>query len=103
MKFSFKKLLETRKKTIQLVILRDITKQTQMEYKIALSAKSAELGIISSSIAHELNNPIAGVQALLQTLQIQDKNNNLSEDLKEMSLAIQRCSHIIDQLLNIHH
>ena len=87
---------------IQLVILRDITEQIEVEHKIAQSAKSAELGIISSSIAHELNNPIAGILAILQTLQIEQLDSTLNEDIKEMSLAIQRCNHIINQLLSIH-
>ena len=87
---------------IQLVIIRNITEQIKLEHKIAQLAKSAELGIISSSIAHELNNPIAGVLALIQTLQIKKTNSTLSKDLKDMSSAIQRCSCIIDQLLNIH-
>ena len=87
---------------IQLVIIRNITEQINLEHKIAQFAKSAELGIISSSIAHELNNPIAGVLALIQTLQIKKTNSTLSKDLKDMSSAIQRCSCIIDQLLNIH-
>ena len=99
---SLQKILQNTENEIQLVILRDITKQIKIEHKIAQSAKSAELGIISSSIAHELNNPIAGIHALLQTIQMQKTDENLTEDLKEMSLAIQRCIHIINQLLDIH-
>ena len=99
---SLQKVLQNPENEIQLVILRDITEQIKIEHKIAQSAKSAELGIISSSIAHELNNPIAGIHALLQTLQIQKQDAALSKDLNEMFLAIQRCSHIINQLLNIH-
>ena len=99
---SVQKIAQTAEKEIQLVILRDITEQIKMEHKIAQSVKSAEMGVISSSIAHELNNPIAGVQSLLQTLETQKKNTKLSNDLKEMLLAIKRCNHIIDKLLNIH-
>ena len=99
---SRQKVSQNRENEIQLVILRDITGQIEIEHKIAQSAKAAELGIIAGSIAHELNNPIAGVQALLQTLQIEQSDEALSEDIEEMSLAIQRCSHIINRLLNIH-
>ena len=88
--------------SIYLIIIRDITKQTEMENKIAKSAKLAEVGIIAGSIAHELNNPIAGIQALLETLQMQNQDQKLKEDLNEMSKAIKRCSHIIHKLLNIH-
>ena len=100
---SLQKVTQNTKNEIQMIILRDITEQIKMEHNIAQSAKAAELGIISSSIAHELNNPIAGIQGLLQTLQIENKNPQLTDDLKEMSLAIQRCRHIIHQLLNVHH
>lgn len=99
---SVQKILQNTETEIILVILRDITEQIKVENQIAESAKSAEMGIISSSIAHELNNPIAGIQALLQNLQMQNLDKNISEDLKEMSLAIQRCTHIINKLLNIH-
>ncbi|MDE0119319.1 MAG: PAS domain S-box protein [Bdellovibrionales bacterium] len=99
---SLQKVPQNTRNEIQLVILRDITEQIKMEHKIAQSAKAAELGIISSSIAHELNNPIAGIQTLLQTLHMENKNPHLTDDLKEMSLAIQRCHHIIHQLLNVH-
>ena len=99
---SIQKILQNTEPEIFLIILRDITEQIKAENQIAESAKSAELGIISSSIAHELNNPIAGVQAVLQTLQMQNTNKDINEDLKEMSLAIQTCQRIIHQLLNIH-
>ncbi len=99
---SHQKVSQRTENEAQLVILRDITEQIKLENKITQSAKSAEVGIISGSIAHELNNPIAGIQALLQTLQDQNPDKTLTEDLQEMSLAIQRCSRIINQLLNIH-
>ena len=102
MEITIQKVPQNTETEIQLVILRDITEEIKMENKIAQSAQSAELGIISSSIAHELNNPIAGIQTLLQTLQMENKDSNIANDLKEMSAAIQRCHHIIHQLLNIH-
>ena len=87
-------------RAMQLVILRDISRQVKSEHKIAQSAKTAELDIISHSIAHELNNPIAGIYTLLQALQMQQHGKNLNEDLKEMSFAVQRCNHIIHKLLS---
>ncbi len=99
---SVQKILQNTETEVILVILRDITEQIKVENQIAESAKSAEMGIISSSIAHELNNPIAGIQALLQNLQMQNPDKSINEDIKEMSLAIQRCNHIINKLLNIH-
>ena len=87
-------------RAMQLVILRDISRQVKSEHTMAQSAKTAELDIISHSIAHELNNPIAGVYTLLQTLQMQQHSKSLNEDLKEMSSAVQRCNNIIHKLLS---
>ena len=98
---SVQKISQNQGTEIQMIILRDITEQIKLEYQIAESAKSAEMGIISSSIAHELNNPIAGILLLLQTLQIQVKNKSVNQDLEDMSLAIQRCIQIINKLLSI--
>ena len=88
---------------IQLVVLRDITEQEEMEKTAAQTAKEAELGILSSSIAHELNNPIAGIQLLLQSLQVElakNSNTELQEDLEEMLSAVQKCANTINELLN---
>ena len=88
--------------TIQLVALRDITKQIYIEKQLAHHAQSKEMGIISRSIAHELNNPISGIIAILQTIIM---NNTLEDqtkkDMDQMLLAGQRCSQIINKFLNI--
>ncbi len=88
--------------TIQLVVLRDITKQIHIEKQLAHHAQSKEMSIISRSIAHELNNPISGIIAILQTMIM---NNTLKDqtktDLDQMLLAGQRCSQIINKFLNI--
>ena len=91
-----KKLEGFAEQEIYLLVFRDISQRIQMEKEIALSAKTAEIDIISHSIAHELNNPLAGVQALLQTMNPQEKNK---KSLQEMALAIQRCGQIVQKLL----
>ena len=100
-------LKHNRKGSIQIIIFTDRTKKIQMEKKISRLADSAEMGIITSSIAHELNNPLAGIQALLQITQT---NTSSSEDLRlhikektsEMLSAVQRCQQIVYQLLKHH-
>jgi hypothetical protein len=59
-----------------------------------------ELGIISSSIAHELNNPIAGIQAALTLLMLDDNLNAEAEQtLKEMKSGSMRCKQLIETFL----
>jgi len=85
---------------VQLIILKDITQQIQIEEKLARTTKSSELKIISKSIAHELNNPIGGIYLLLQSLHTKQKHKPFFKDIHEMLLATKRCIQIINELLN---
>ncbi|MDD0853877.1 histidine kinase dimerization/phospho-acceptor domain-containing protein [Halobacteriovorax sp. GB3] len=61
---------------------------------------SEELGIISSSIAHELNNPIAGILASLTLLQLEDDlDDDTLKTLEEMEEGAKRCRDLIQVFL----
>lgn len=79
-----------------------LLEQAQPPVNSQLSGKGAseELGIISSSLAHELKNPIAGILAASSLLSYQD---NLSEEtlgqIKEMQQSAKRCQNLIEIFL----
>lgn len=65
-----------------------------------LTPSGQELGIISSSIAHELNNPIAGIQAALSLLLLDDSlNQEAQQTLQEMKNGALRCKQLIETFL----
>lgn len=65
-----------------------------------LTPSGQELGIISSSIAHELNNPIAGIQAALSLLLLDESLNQEAEQtLTEMKNGAIRCKQLIETFL----
>src|SRR5207244_298957 len=65
-----------------------------------LTPSGQELGIISSSIAHELNNPIAGIQAALSLLQLDESlNQEATQTLVEMKNGAMRCKQLIETFL----
>ena len=65
-----------------------------------LTPSGQELGIISSSIAHELNNPIAGFQAALSLLMLSDDMGEEAKDiLVEMKNGAYRCKQLIETFL----
>ncbi len=65
-----------------------------------LSPSGQELGIISSSIAHELNNPIAGIQAALSLLMLGEYLNEEAKlTLVEMKNGATRCKQLIETFL----
>jgi hypothetical protein len=65
-----------------------------------LTPTGQELGIISSSIAHELNNPIAGIQAALTLLLLdQELDEEARQTLLEMKNGALRCKQLIETFL----
>ncbi len=81
---------------------RDFEVSTLGESSKATRAKLEEFGIISGSIAHELNNPLGGIKILLELL---NEDKNLSspdekQDLKVLMESTNKCINIVDELLN---
>lgn len=78
----------------------DVSKQLRLERQILESAKMAELGVIGSSIAHELNNPLGGMLSFLQLIRMELKGDEpCYEDIQEMERGALRCSEIVKSLL----
>lgn len=78
----------------------DVTEEKMLEQRLSQTAKMKELGLISSSIAHELNNPLGGIISYIQILQMElAKEHPLQGELKDMNMAAQRMKQIIENLL----
>ncbi len=59
-----------------------------------------DLGIISSSIAHELNNPLAGILAALSLLSLEDNwTDEAKTDLQDMKNGAKRCKELVEIFL----
>lgn len=64
------------------------------------TANVDDLGIISSSIAHELNNPLAGILAALSLLSLEDDwTPEAKSDLDDMKNGAKRCKELVDIFL----
>lgn len=78
----------------------NINEKLKLESKILLMAPDAELGIISSSLAHEMNNPLAGLLSFTQLILMDlTSEDPIYHDLKEIEQAAKRCRDIVDNLL----
>jgi hypothetical protein len=65
-----------------------------------LTPSGQELGIISSSIAHELNNPIAGIQAALSLLLLDESlDTEEKQTLLDMKNGSLRCKQLVETFL----
>lgn len=61
---------------------------------------SEELGIVTSSIAHELNNPIAGILAALSLAELEDYwSDEELEEIQNMKSSAVRCKELVSIFL----
>ncbi len=80
---------------------KDITRELEYKDQLIRSEKTAELGILAGSIAHEINNPLGGILAFSQILKAELKRSDeLYKDIVDIERACLRCKDIIDNLLN---
>ena len=84
-----------------LVIYKDRTLANQLKKQLIHSEKLASIGVLAGGIAHELNNPLAGIIAFSQSLLLDiDKSDEvLYESVTEIENAAKRCSAIVESLL----
>lgn len=82
------------------VLLTDITNRKALENQLLETGKMAELGMIGSSIAHELNNPLGGMLNFIELLQMDmQKNNPHREDIELMREGALKCKNLVERLL----
>jgi len=92
--------LEGENKTISVNLYKDVSNNLKMERLILETARLAELGTISSSIAHELNNPLGGILTFAQLIKMDmDQRHALYPDIVEIEKGAQRCRDIIQNML----
>ena len=81
-------------------VYEDSTEQNLYEKKLSQFARLEELGLISSSIAHELNNPLGGILSFIQIMKMElQPNHPLLQDLNLMHETALRMKKIIEDLL----
>lgn len=81
------------------IVLRDVTEKHNMEKILARTEKINSLGILTAGIAHEINNPLAGISNAIHILKKDSFDINKKNELLELILAnISRISRIIDDL-----
>ena len=99
---SFKTLyLRKENSKVFLFLIKDVSAEMDIEIKLSNQFKEKEIGLIKGSLAHELNNPIAGIKALLSVIEreISSDEKLIKESLSEMQIAMNTCHKVVQKLL----
>ena len=85
---------------LALAIARDVTDEQRLREQLGHSEKLAALGRLVSGVAHELNNPLAGISALAQALILDEPLDDGSRRVVESIRAeATRAAKIVTDLL----
>lgn len=92
---------EDEEQSVALMIYRDRTNAKKMQDRLLQSEKLASIGLLAGGIAHEINNPLAGIMIFAQTLlREMPKDSEYYQDIVEIEAASQRCKAIVAGLLD---
>ncbi|HEX3660583.1 MAG TPA: ATP-binding protein [Acidobacteriaceae bacterium] len=85
----------------RIVLIDDITDQTQMEGQLAQAEKLSSIGLLAAGVAHEVNTPLAVISSYAQMLARQVKGDGkLGPLLDKITQQTFRASEIVNGLLN---
>lgn len=82
-------------------ICRDITQRVEMEQRVRESERMAYIGQITTSLSHEIRNPLSAVKMNLQILQ--NHPRLIGNDARRIDISVRqvmRLEHILNQLLD---
>jgi PAS domain S-box-containing protein len=82
-----------------LTIARDVTDEQALRERVAHAEKMGALGQLVSGVAHELNNPLAGITALAEALAIDQYDEGTERILVTIRREAGRAARIVQDLL----
>ena len=90
---------EYRGKEAVLVNMIDMTKAKELEHLLTIQDKMASLGRVAAGMAHEIRNPLSGINIYLNTLKKLHHKNGSEEKVEQILGQIQSASHKIESVI----
>jgi PAS domain S-box-containing protein len=92
-------LIEYQGKDAMLVNIMDMTKAKELEHLLNIQDKMASLGRVAAGIAHEIRNPLSGINIYLNTLQKLHHKEGSEQKVEQILQQINSASHKIESVI----
>ncbi len=85
------------------ILLEDQTDTQMLERKLVHSERLASIGRLAAGVAHEIGNPITGIDCLAQTIRYEAEDPELRDMADQIQEQTRRVSRILQSLMNFSH
>ncbi|GFO55833.1 PAS domain-containing sensor histidine kinase [Geomonas sp. Red276] len=83
-----------------IVLMRDLTNVRELEAAVRQADRLSSLGALAAGLAHEIKNPLGGINGAAQLLEMEfPDNEDLREYIRVMLKEVQRVNVIVEELL----
>ncbi len=87
----------------QVILLEDVTELQVLEQELVHSERLASVGRLAAGVAHEIGNPITGIDCLAQNLRYETHDPEVLESINQILSQTERVSRIVQSLVSFSH
>ena len=87
----------------QVILLEDVTELQVLEKELMHSERLASVGRLAAGVAHEIGNPVTGIDCLAQNLKYETDDPEALETAEQILSQTQRVSRIVHSLVSFSH
>lgn len=85
------------------VVLEDVTETQVLQQELIHSARLASIGSLAAGVAHEIGNPVTGIDCLAQNLAAETEEEITRDHAKQIIVLTHRIGTIVQALANFAH
>jgi PAS domain S-box-containing protein len=85
------------------ILIEDQTETQMLEEELMHSERLASIGRLAAGVAHEIGNPITGIDCLAQSMRYETDNAEVLEMAKQIQEQTKRVTRIVQSLMNFSH
>lgn len=87
----------------QVIVVEDLTENQLLEQELIHNERLASIGRLAAGVAHEIGNPITGIDCLAQNLRYDSDDPLIHETAQDILTQTKRVTRIVQSLVNFSH